>query len=62
MATVAPSPLQLAERWVVEPRTSTAAIEGAIALLDDDVDEFLRVHLLPAPDAAEAGQFSLTSR
>jgi len=62
MATVDPSPLQLAERWVVEPRTSTAAIEGAIALLDDDVDEFLRVHLLPAPDAAEAGQFSLTSR
>lgn len=59
--TVAPLPLQIAERWVVPDRNDTAAIDAALALLDEDLDEFLETYLLPGADAASAGQFSLTS-
>lgn len=61
-AAVAPSALQLAERWVVEHRSTTEAMDAAITLFDADPETFLRTHLLPGPDGAEAGQFSLTSR
>jgi hypothetical protein len=57
-----PLPLQVAERWIVPDRVDTAAIDSAIALLDEDLDIFLRTHLLPSADTANAGQFSLTSR
>jgi hypothetical protein len=57
-----PSQLQVAERWVVDERTDASEIQDAIAELDRDVERFLARFLTPGPDAAAAGQFSLTSR
>lgn len=56
-----PLPLQLTERWIVADRTETAAVDAALALFDQDVDAFLETYLQRGPDAARAGQFSLTS-
>ncbi|NLP83226.1 hypothetical protein HF576_05155 [Microbacterium sp. CFH 90308] len=62
LAQAPPRPLQVAERWVVPDRVDTADIDAALALLEQDLDAFLERYFLPGPDAARAGQFSLTSR
>lgn len=56
-----PLPLQLQERWHVDPRTDLSPIEVAIEVFDRNLDEFLATYFLPGPDVAAIGQFSLTS-
>ena len=57
-----PTPLQLSERWMVADRNDLRPIEMAITALDGDLNHFLTTYFTTVPDAATAGQFSLTSR
>lgn len=61
-ATAEATPLQLAERWVVQDEADAQRIERAIELLDGDPQAFLETYFLPSPHRARWGQFSLTSR
>lgn len=56
------TPLQLAERWVVQDEADPQRIERAIELLDEDPHAFLDTYFRPTDHRARWGQFSLTSR
>lgn len=57
-----PTPLQLAERWVVLDTGDPELLAGAIDVLDHDPQRFLATYFLPSEHRARWGQFSLTSR
>ncbi|KAA9083749.1 hypothetical protein [Microbacterium radiodurans] len=56
-----PTPLQLAEKWVIELPVTAEPLKEARRELLRDPDGFLSHYFLEGPHSAPAGQFSLTS-